>query len=352
MISDRRHFFAAAPLLALAIEQLTDPLHSTAQELSSADQEALDFWIRGMGIHQSSIPSAGADYIKSGHSKGGSIDREPIFVHYLEDEEVLVTSDQIDKKYLAASGDTQVTMQLVRLRLNDTDNKKFSKYTSGGIYMDMQQHPELSAPGDLGFVHMATSLFSAFTTPASDKTETGKKATKQKGSKGSSPEQPAPASASKAGQSVPLQQQQTDSQSITLANGAGKAMFVAFVKDPRQSAFGEFIAAMSKQSTAPYARLLSIPFLASPALGAIRTMVANLQMHGSNQAMIMKSTPLDLVSTTTAVDAVEGPVPVRVRKGSYIAVPQEHRDILKPDMTKLKNILNGHLVPGSNSVGP
>lgn len=338
MTSGRRLFLGTMPLLALGFTEFADSLHS-ASPLKVADEDALKFWLYGIGIPKEQISAAGA-YTKAGAQ--ASINREPIFLHYDENEKVLVPGDQISPKALLPSGDARVDFQLQRLRFNADDEHQFAKYQSGGIYMDMQQHPELaSSSTEGGLIQVAASIFSAFFPKVKKAASESGKSGSSKSAKNKKQEDDQPSAPIAAGQAVALQQG-GQSQTLSLKNGSGKAMFVAFVKDRRKSAFGEFIQAVVGSGTSSYSPLLAIPFMAAPALTAIRAIVANLQIDGGNQAVIMQSVPVNLAATVTAMGAAQDVLPVR--SGSYIAVPQEHGSLIKSQLDKLK-IVKGFLVP-------
>ena len=93
---------------------------------------------------------------------------------------------------------------------------------------------------------------------------------------------------------------------------------------------------------APFIPLLNLPMVGTATLGVVRGLVANQQAHGGDQAWIMQSPPLDVVAT--AASLAQSPDALRLRSGSYIAIPKSHADALKPYMNKLK-ILDGFLVP-------
>jgi len=340
---DRRTFVGSVPLMALGFEGLIETLRAE-KAITPADEHALNFWIDVIGIPEGSITSAGTAYRKGHKTAGGetSINREPIFLHWDEDQKTLIPVGEIAKTKLLPDGDAQVDVTMDRLRLNSEDEGHFASFASGGIYMDMQQHPELAASGGSDFTKMASSVFSAFFPKSGGKT--GGSGNKKRASVGNgflaNPTTPASGAA---GHPVPLQQQ-SQAQSLVLPKGAGKAMFVAFVKDRRQSVFGQFISAVAGSNTSSYSQLLSIPFLASPALGAIRAIVANLQLSGGNQAVVMQSAPLNIAATQSVLADLQNAIPMRT--GSYIALPQEHGSAIKDQMGKLK-IVKGYLVDKS-----
>lgn len=353
MTSSRRVFMAGTPVCLLGL--LGEPAEvSDAAETQpgAADPAALDFWTRGMGLSVSAIPSAGPatrSAVKNA-GVGSGFAREPIFLHYDDNEKALITVDQIDARMLVPSGDTQVDFQLQRLRLNDEDEAHFARFTSGGIYLELQQGQaaQSAAPasgGQSGIIQLASSVFSAFfpTGGAGGAKKGGGSPKAAKQLVQSSPPQNGGKGGGSSGAPVALQTAR-QSQSLPLPNGSGKAAFSAFVKDPRKTAFGQFVAALTSSAggSSSYAQLLSIPLMASPALSAIRSIVANLQIHGANQEIVMQGPPMDIAATAPAFSSSNNPLPVR--NGSYIVIPREHGPLIKPQLSKVK-IMNGFLVP-------
>jgi hypothetical protein len=344
-------FGTPACLLGI-LGELPETSDAAETQPGDADPAALDFWTRGMGLSVSAIPSAGPatrSAVKNA-GIGSGFAREPIFLQYDENEKALITVDQINSKMLEPSGDAQVDFQLQRLRLNDEDEAHFARYTSGGIYLELQQSQPAqsgaaSSGTSSGIISLASSVFSAFF-PAKGAGGSKKGGSTSGGAKGLLQASPPAGTAQKgasAGAPVALQTAK-QSQSLPLPNGAGKAAFSAFVKDPRKSAFGQFVGALTSAASGSgsYAQLLSIPLMASPALSAIRTIVANLQLHGANQEILMQGPPTDIAATASAFSSLNNPLPVR--NGSYIVIPREQGPLLKPELSKVK-IMNGFLVP-------
>lgn len=373
MDSDRRDFFLGSSLYLAGALELFNLASEKAYAQSppspsqlAADREALDFWTKGMGVPPSAIPSAEA--ARGGNTTGFEADfgREPIFLHYDEDAKALVTVEQIDQKKLMPSGDAQVDMQLQRLRMSDQDHATYSKYTSGAIYLEMQQKAAAAAAGagsgQERFIQLATTAFSAFTagggkgkgkptapaaTPPAAKPPAAPKpkATAQPNTVGGNHFFQGKGNAPKAGEPIQLQSG-SQSQSLPLPKGAGKVAFSAFVKDPKKGVFGTFVEAMAapdKNGAPAFAQLLSLALTASPALAAIRTVVTNLQMHGSNQQTIMKSAPMDIAATTAACsNAVKPYLPLRT--GTYIVIRREHGPLIAKSLSDFK-LMEGYLVP-------
>jgi hypothetical protein len=363
MDSNRRDFFLGSSLyLASALELLNlTPEEAFAQSppsqaQSKADRAALDFWTRGMGLPPSAIPSAEAT---RGGSSGFEEDfgREPIFLHYDEDAKALITVDHIDQKKLMPSGDAQVDMQLQRLRMSEQDHAQYTKYTSGAIYLEMQQKAAAAAAGaQPSFIQLASTAFSAFTAGTGKKpkptTPAATPAAPPKPKAGAEPNAAGAAhffqgkgTPAKAGAPIQLQTP-SQAQSLPLPKGSGKVAFSAFVKDPRKNAFGTFMEAMiapDKSGSPAFAALLSLPMTAVPALAAVRAVVGNLQLHGSNQQTIMKSAPMDMAATTAACSSASKPY-LPLRTGTYIVIRREHGPLIAKSLGDFK-IMDGYLVP-------
>jgi hypothetical protein len=353
MGSNRREFFLGSPLCLLGLmEGLagSDELDAAIAAMTPSDPAALDFWTRGMGISHGAIPTSeaitrGAKAQPAG-PETSDFAREPIFLHYHEGEKSLIQVSQFQKKDLLDSGDTQVDLQLQRLRLNGPDEVHFARYTSGGIYLEMQQGQPAAASTTSGtdtVAQVASSLFSAFF-PAGGGSKGKEAGSSKSGKKGGNNflQSGAASGGAKAGAPVPLQSAK-QAQTLALPNGFGKAAFSSFVKDPRQSFFGSFISAVAGATSSPvYTQLLSVPSMFTPALTAIRGIVANLQLHGGNQQILMQSPPIDIAATAAALDQSSNPLPLR--QGSYIAFPREQAALIKDQLSKYK-IMNGFLVP-------
>ncbi len=263
--------------------------------------------------------------------------REPMFFHLDEDQHTLIPAAQVPTQKLHPSGDTIVELRLHRLRLSPADTQQFGRFASGGIYLDMQQpqqaqhaagqQPATSQPATS--MPLAASILSAFFSPAGAAKPAGKSA--------------GPA-ASSAG-NIPLQQT-GESQSIGLSNGIGKLGFSCFMKDRRKSAFGTFVSAFlemgSNSNKLSYLTMLSLPVVAAPALVAVRALVANMQMQGLDHQWILGCGGLDVVSTTAGCSSI--PEALRLRTGTYIAIPREHSDLIRNKLGGLK-LADGFLVP-------
>jgi len=354
MQSDRRRFLAASATGLFGFEQFLElAMAQTGTDAPKFAPGVVDFWADAMGISPDSLLGGAATRGRK-TSQGPSataIDyaREPLFLQYDADEKTLITSDQIPNARLMPSGDTQVQLQLSRMRLNPDDTKMFHSYTSGGIYVDMQQHPFTQPQGFFGTLQsLATSAFSAIQPPAAGGGRGGKAGGKSAAAKGppsasGKTAMVAAAPSSSGAQAIPLQNA-SQAQSLALPAGKGKTAFLAFVKDRKLSAFGTFLSAFEQLAGAgaAFIPLLNLPVVGTATLGAVRGLVANLQAHGGDQAWLMQSPPLDVVATADSIS--QAPEALRLRTGSYIVIPKSHADALKPYMNKVK-ILDGFLVP-------
>ena len=357
MQSNRRSFLAGGATSLLGLGQFLEIAMARAE--TGAPKLApgvVDFWMDAMGIPPDSLLGGAATrgrHASSGPSVGATdYAREPLFLQYDADEKTLITADQIPTKNLTSKGDAQVQFQLSRMRLNPDDAKAFHNYTSGGIYVDLQQHQIAQAQGFWAAMEpMATSAFSAVV-PAAGAGKSGKagakpgtaaKGASSGGGKGAAAAMAPGASSPSSAQAIPLQNA-NQAQSLMLPSGKGKTAFLAFVKDRKLSAFGTFLSAFEQLAGAgaPFIPLLNLPVVGGATLGAVRGLVANLQAHGGDQAWIMQSPPLDIVATADSIPEV--PEGLRLRSGSYIAIPKSHAAALKPYMNKVK-ILDGFLVP-------
>jgi hypothetical protein len=244
------------------------------------------------------------------------------------------------------------------MRLNDADNTKFKDYSSGGIYVDMQQTAAASTSLMADVENIASSVFSAIF-PSGGKSSSGKSTpsgktggsdgttttTTKKSGKGGNQFLPTPQAASGAGATaVPLQQAK-QAQSISLPNGSGRTSFACFAKDRKKTLFGKFVDVFGELAASPmlsYLPMLSLPAVGVSTLNSVRSLVANLQAHGQNQQWIMMSSPIDVATTKPA--AQSAPDALRLPAGNYVLIPKEHSDAMKNQLDKLK-VLDGFLVP-------
>ncbi len=384
MNSDRRSLLLSAPALLLGFSEFEEL--AWAQTSAGVAPGVADFWAQRMGVPANLLIGHAAPArppaSQSGSSSAGSIGssrqpeslsnrtglgqkqdtglselgnrqpiieasatnagvvgfgREPVFFHLDDDQHALISASEVPTKMLHPSGDTIVELQLNRLRLSPGDAQQFERFASGGIYLDMQQQQQpAKAPSAQAATSMplASTILGAFFSPG------GKGKTADKGAK---PSKPAAAPASAAA-NIPLQGT-AESQSIALSNGIGKLGFSCFMKDRRKSAFGTFVSAFlemgSSSSKLSYLPMLSMPVIAGPALVAIRALVANLQTQGLDHQWILGSGPVDVACTAAACSTVhEG---LRLRTGTYIAIPREHSDFVKNHLSGLK-LSDGFLV--------
>ena len=385
MKTDRRSLLLSAPALLLGFSEF-DEL-GWAQAPSGVAPGVAEFWAQRMGVPAKMLIGHGAPARPSGGSAvvspapgrqpeslsnpiglGQSRDsgltelsnkqpmiessatsagvvgfgREPMFFHLDEDQHELISASEVPTQKLHPSGDTIVELQLNRLRLSPGDAEQFQRFASGGIYLDMQQQQlPTKAPAAQAAASMplASTILGAFFAPSGGSGKTSGKAS-AKNTKSATASAPPSAT-----QNIPLQET-ADSQAIPLSNGIGKLGFSCFMKDHRKSAFGTFVSAFlemgSNSNKLSYLPMLSMPVVAGPALVAIRALVANLQTQGLDHQWILGSGPVDVASTTAACSSVrEG---LRLRTGTYIAIPREHSDFVRNRLNGLK-LADGFLVP-------
>src|SRR5689334_9609305 len=165
---DRRELFLGMPA-GLAGLAFCPPASAQSESVSNVDPAALNFWVNRMGVPAELLsppgdPRAVATRL-SGWTQDPSqeSDLEPFFFYYDEEADggagklVPATSlkpEHLDKQKERGS-DTKVTLTKNRLRFGDHHKSLFEKYTSGGIYLETQQHP--SAPSvDYGALGWST----------------------------------------------------------------------------------------------------------------------------------------------------------------------------------------------------
>jgi hypothetical protein len=344
---DRRDLLLSGPAAIFGF-QFAESLRAQTQNAAPVDSDVINFWVRGMGVPANTIVGAERTRGRQPGPEVSDYGREPLFLHHDPDTNSLITTDQIPPDKLVASGATDVTFQLVRMRLNTADDTTFKDYSSGGIYVDLQQ----SAPAQTSVLSevesVASSLFSAiFPTGGAKGKSSGKESggkTKSKGNSFFSPQQAAAASSAASGAAVPLQQAK-QAQSITLPGGAGRTSFACFAKDRKKTLFGKFVDVFGELAASPmlsYLPMLQLPAVGASTLNAVRSLVGNLQSHGQNQQWIMMSTPMDVATTKAA--AQSAPDAVRLRAGNYVLVPKEQSDAIKNQLGNLK-VMDGFLVP-------
>ncbi len=348
---DRRNFLLDTPAALLGLGGFAEiALAQAARGDVKTSPEVVDFWVSRMGLSPESVVG-GVGRTRGRRPNGPTADdlaREPLFLHYDQDAGELMTADEVPVNRLSSSGDTAIQFQMVRMRLNDSDDHQFRNYTSGGIYVDFQQSGAPASSG--GFMDtlsgIGSSLFAAIGSDGG-KGRAGAGSGKGKSaasSKGSNFFQAGKAPAAAGGASVPLQAA-SQAQSITLPGGSGKHSFACFAKDRQKTLFGTFVGVFATLLNSPltsYLPMLSMPVIGPPALNAMRSLVANLQSHGGEQQWIMMSPPVDVV--TTQESAKINPAALKFRPGNYIMIPKEHSDAIRGQMKNLK-VLDGFLVP-------
>jgi len=347
---NRRDLLWGGPAALFGVN-FAEILEAQAQTPVPVDNDVVNFWVRGMGVPANTV--IGGERTRGRQPSGPSTSdfgREPLFLHHDVEQNKLITADQISPDKLLTASATDVTFQLVRMRLNQADDATFRSYSSGGIYVDLQQTAQpaqasSSLTQDLGSV--ASSLFSAiFPATGAGKSAAGKAASAaaNKGNAG----QPQPATAAPKGAgaaAVPLQQAK-QAQSISLPGGTGRTSFACFAKDKRKTLFGQFVDVFGQLAASPmlsYLPMLSLPAVGISTLNAVRSLVANLQAHGQNQQWIMMSPPLDVTTTKDGVQT--NPDALRLRAGNYIVIPKENSDAMKAASLDNLKLLDGFLVP-------
>jgi len=374
MSPNRRNFLFNSPLGLFALSQF-GPLEGQ-QPAGNVAPGVADFWVQRMGVsprqvlggsavssrpRPSSQPDRGTESktgteLMSSQTTGqaiglpdaaaradyGGYGREPFFLYLDEDEHALIPAQDLKKEKLHPSGDMSVDVLMERLRFNAADRLQFEKFSSGGIYLDVQQqHPQQKQQTDALLPNaLASSVLGAIFPPAADPKSKSGTQSKSKSSSAS----PVPSSETIL-PTVALQQT-SQAQSIALPNGVGKMAFSCFMKDRRKSAFGLFVSAFMQMGAgtnkAAFLPMLSLPVVAAPALTAIRTLVGNMQVEGFDHAWILQCGPTDV--TCTADGCSNFPDAVRIRPGNYIAVPKEQAGLLKGKLDNLK-VVDGFVVP-------
>ena len=345
MDTNRRDFLLGAPLSFAALDLLTS-VASGQSPTADVSPGVADFWVKEMGVAPRRIP--GGEAVAGGSRGLAPADvgygREPLYYFLDEKAGKLINARDIDDKHLMPAGDTKVEWSLQQLRLNEADHKQFERYSSGGLYLDFQQHESNTE----AFSSLASSMFSAIFPGGKLQNPFSKKGGKKGGSAaaGASKGAPAAGSAPKAGGSAGSVQLPAAShtQSIALPAGIGKVAFACFAKDRKQSAFGLFVSAIMQATNSPLASavpLLAMPVVAGPALQALRALVGALQSHGRENQWILKSGPGDMAATAEGAKSLKGCL--RLTNGTYIIVPKEHGAAFDPlDGWRL---IDGFLVP-------
>ncbi|MGA2145728.1 MAG: hypothetical protein ABSH49_12290 [Bryobacteraceae bacterium] len=145
MQSDRRRFLARSATGLLGFPQfLKVAMAQSDAQTPKVAPGVVDFWTDAMGVPPDSlwgeVMTRGRKSNQGPSATPTDYAREPLFLQYDADEKTLITADEIPNAKLMPSGDAQVQFQLSRMRLNPEDTKTFESFTSGGIYVDLQQH--------------------------------------------------------------------------------------------------------------------------------------------------------------------------------------------------------------------
>ena len=334
-MTNRRSFLAAAPASLLGFPQFVSrALAQEAGDDAGHDSDVVNFWANQMNVPPEQL---GGDPVILRGGPAATFEREPFLLYYDEQAHALVPASEVKPKL--KNGDAQVNLAVSRYRLNSDDQATFSHYESGGMYLDVQQQQTAGQQ----VMDMAFSVFSAIFPQGISK---GGKKPAAKSSTGTSTTA-ASSSTSSAAASTPSLQQASQTQTLALPSGAGKASFVVFAKDKKKTAFGMFVSAMATVSNVTQPAmlpLLSLPTIATPALAAVRALVANLQAHGSNQQWLLQGPPQDVAATEEAASNMKNGA--KFNSGYVIAVPKAHLSKIK-SLTSNVQIIDGFLVPTS-----
>jgi hypothetical protein len=342
-MTNRRSFLAAAPAAFFGVPQL--PGLAFAQSESNPSDFASDvtsFWANHMNVPADQLGGTVVDLRGAPDTAG--FDREPFFFYYDEKNHRLIPATDPGMKPDLKSGDALLNLQVSRYRLNPDDEVAFNKYQSGGFYLDVQQQQSRMQ-------QMTTMAFSVFSAIFPQGVPKGKPAASAKSSGKTSAGAPSPApspSPAAAAGSTPTIQQASETQSISLPNGAGKASFIVFAKDKRKTAFGAIVSAMATVSNTvqpAYLPLLSLPTIAAPALSAMRALVANLQAHGGQHQWLLQGPPMDVAATQ---EAAASPRCLKVNSGYLVAVPKSQASKMKSSMENVQ-IVDGFIVPNNTN---
>ena len=246
-------------------------------------RDVIDFWVNRVGLPADMVIGAGK---RSGASTTigfrnqpeessfhAAYGREPLFLCVDDLENRIVPAEELPSQKLLPAGDAQVELTLQRFRLNPDDEDRLQKYKSGGVYLDLEQRPTAAETASA----LAWSTFGAIFPKARAQMHNA------------APTSAAPTvSSSKPGV-----------ESIALPGGTARVLFSCFLKDPRRTAFGNFVNTfldLTGPSHPEILPLLSLATIAAPALLVVRALVANLQAHGGNHGWLFQNTPLDVVA--------------------------------------------------------
>ena len=137
---DRRDLLLSGPA-ALFGFQIAEALRAQGQSAAPVDSNVVDFWVRGMGVPSNTVVGGGAHQGTPAQWTLGERLRPRAAVSASRCEGERATHSRSDNSRQAAwpPGPLASRFSLVRMRLNDADNTKFKDYSSGGIYVDLQQ---------------------------------------------------------------------------------------------------------------------------------------------------------------------------------------------------------------------
>src|SRR5579871_5363454 len=152
-MTNRRSFLAAAPASLLGLPQFANRAFAQASSGDAGyDNEIVSFWASHMAVPPDQL---GGDPVVMRGAAPPSFEREPYLFYYDEKAKSLVPAT--DVKPTLKTGDAQLNMSVARYRLNSDDQAVFSRYASGGMYLDVQQQQSSGQH----FMDMASSVFSA-----------------------------------------------------------------------------------------------------------------------------------------------------------------------------------------------
>lgn len=329
MDTKRRDFLLGAPLGLLGFDLMPGLASAQGSAPAGTDPGVVDFWVKQMGVPPHKIP--GGELVAQGAETRGltavnaGYGREPLFYYLDEKAGKLIAAKDIDDKNLMPAGDTKIEWSMQKLRLNADDQKQFAHYSSGGFYLDFQQHESNTE----SLSSLASSMLSGIFPGGKLQNPFAKK--KGSAAKTGTSAAATPKPAGGAG-SVQMQSPgQTQTQSIALPGGIGKVAFACFAKDRKQSAFGLFVSSIATATNSPLTSIvpiLAMPIVAGPALAAIRALAGALQSHGPGNQWILKSAPGDVAATADGAKSLKGCL--RMTNGTYIVIPKEHGAALNP----------------------
>jgi len=346
-MTNRRRFLAAAPASLLGFPYFAGTAFAQPNaDNSGYDNDIASFWATSMAVPADQL--GGTVVInRDANAPPATFEREPFLFYYDAKAHELVPAT--DVKPTLKSGDAQVSMTVSRYRLNKDDQATFGRYESGGMYLDVQQQQSTSQE----IMSLASSMFTAIFPQGigkggSKNTKSSSSTSSSKSSSTTSTSTTPPASTTPASAlATPSIQQASQTQTLALPNGVGKASVVVFAKDKKKTAFGMFISAISTATNMAQPAmmpLLSLPTIATPALAAVRALVANLQSHGGNQQWLLQGPPMDVAATADAASNLQNGA--KFNSGYVVAVPKAHLSKMKSMMSNVQ-VVDGFLVPSS-----